>query len=109
MWTKAVLISNLFSPSALQIDFAHHALESVRIVDNMQDGLGIIYSDLYSSGGVNTVRNCEFSNNRGSGVSLKQLGLKIFGKYLFLTFWWHMSVKPVLEHRYVKTTFHFRP
>lgn len=73
-------IFNTFPPSALQIDFARHALESVRIVDNLQDGLGIIYSDLYTSGGVNTVRNCEFSNNRGSGVSLKQLGLKIYGK-----------------------------
>ncbi|XP_034245120.1 protein bark beetle isoform X3 [Thrips palmi] len=70
--------TNAFKP-ALQIDFARHALESVRIVDNLQDGLGIIYSDLYTSGGVNTVRNCEFSNNRGSGVSLKQLGLKIYG------------------------------
>lgn len=67
--------------SALQIDFARHALESVRVVDNLQDGLGIIYSDLYTSGGVNTVRNCEFSNNRGSGVSLKQLGLKIIGMF----------------------------
>lgn len=69
--------TNSFKP-ALQIDFARHPLEYVRVVDNRQDGLGIIYSDLYSSG-LKKIQNCEFSNNQGSGVSLKQLGIQILG------------------------------
>lgn len=73
--------SNLFKP-ALQIDFARHSLESVKIANNYHDGLGIIYSDLYGSDAINTVRNSEFSNNRGSGISFKQLGLKIYGSVI---------------------------
>ncbi|KAL0880639.1 hypothetical protein ABMA27_001864 [Loxostege sticticalis] len=69
--------SNAFKP-ALQVDFARHGLESVKISNNYHDGLGILYSDLYSSDAVNTVRNSEFSNNRGSGISFKQLGLKVY-------------------------------
>jgi hypothetical protein len=49
-------------------------------VNNLQDGLGVLYSDLYSSGVANTVKNSEFSSNRGNGISFKQLGLKISGK-----------------------------
>jgi hypothetical protein len=66
--------------TALQVDFSRHALENVRIVNNLQDGLGVLYSDLYSSGVANTVKNSEFSSNRGNGISFKQLGLKISGK-----------------------------
>ncbi|KAG7306290.1 hypothetical protein JYU34_008890 [Plutella xylostella] len=73
--------SNLFKP-ALQIDFARHSLESVKIANNYHDGLGIIYSDLYGSDAVNTVRNSEFSNNKGSGISFKQLGLKVYGSVI---------------------------
>ena len=68
--------TNSFKP-ALQIDFARHSLEGVKVVDNLQDGLGILYSDIYSADAVNTVRNSDFSNNRGSGISFKQLGLRI--------------------------------
>ncbi|GLH02202.1 LOW QUALITY PROTEIN: Protein bark beetle [Gryllus bimaculatus] len=70
--------TNAFKP-ALQIDFSRHALEAIRVVDNLQDGLGIVYSDLFSRDVANTVKNSEFSNNRGSGISFKQLGLKISG------------------------------
>ncbi|XP_014255547.1 protein bark beetle [Cimex lectularius] len=70
--------TNEFKP-ALQIDFSRHTMENVRLIDNAHDGLGIVYSDIYSTGGSNTVKNCEFSNNKGSGVGFKQLGLRISG------------------------------
>ncbi|KAK6621229.1 hypothetical protein RUM43_011535 [Polyplax serrata] len=73
--------TNLFKP-ALQIDFSRHSLENVRVVSNAYDGLGVIYSDLYSSGASNTVRNSEFSSNRGNGISFKQLGLTVIGSTL---------------------------
>ncbi|XP_052754555.1 protein bark beetle isoform X2 [Galleria mellonella] len=73
--------SNAFKP-ALQMDFSRHGLESVKIINNYHDGLGILYSDLYGSDAVNTVRNSEFSNNRGSGISFKQLGLKVYGSVI---------------------------
>lgn len=62
---------------ALQIDFSRHSLDSVRIIDNLQDGLGILYSDIYSVNALNTVRNSDFSQNGGSGISFKQLGMEI--------------------------------
>ena len=68
-----------FYLSALQVDLSRHALENVRLIDNAHDGLGIIYSDIFVTGQANTVKNCEFSNNRGSGVSFKQLGTRIIG------------------------------
>lgn len=68
--------TNSFKP-ALQIDFARHSLEGVKVMNNLQDGLGILYSDIYSAYAVNTARNSEFSNNRGNGISFKQLGLQI--------------------------------
>ncbi|XP_011303311.1 uncharacterized protein bark isoform X1 [Fopius arisanus] len=68
--------TNSFKP-ALQIDFARHSLEGVKVTNNLQDGLGIIYSDIYSADAVNTVKNSDFSGNRGSGISFKQLGLRI--------------------------------
>ncbi|XP_046962256.1 protein bark beetle [Vanessa cardui] len=73
--------SNSFKP-ALQIDFARHSLESVKIANNYHDGLGILYSDLYGSDAINTVRNSEFSNNKGSGISFKQLGLKVYSSVI---------------------------
>lgn len=69
--------TNTFKP-ALQMDFARHNLENVRIVNNLQDGLGVVYSDIYG-GSTNNVKNSEFSMNRGSGISLKQLGLRVQG------------------------------
>lgn len=68
--------TNSFKP-ALQIDFSRHSLEELKINNNLQDGLGIIYSDIYSADAINTVDTCDFSYNRGSGISFKQLGLKI--------------------------------
>ncbi|KAL7298469.1 hypothetical protein TKK_0008256 [Trichogramma kaykai] len=68
--------TNSFKP-ALQIDFARHSLEGVKVMSNLQDGLGVLYSDIYSADAVNMVRNSDFSNNGGSGVSFKQLGLRI--------------------------------
>ncbi|XP_023246946.1 protein bark beetle [Copidosoma floridanum] len=65
-----------FKP-ALQIDFARHSLEGVRVVNNLHDGLGVLYADIYSADAVNAVRNSDFSNNGASGVSFKQLGLHI--------------------------------
>ncbi|CAG2056497.1 unnamed protein product [Timema podura] len=54
--------------SALQVDLCRHALENVRVINNLQDGLGVLYSDLYSAGAANLVKNSEFSYNRGSGI-----------------------------------------
>ncbi|XP_031833217.2 C-type lectin domain-containing protein bark beetle [Nomia melanderi] len=68
--------TNSFKP-ALQIDFAKHSLDSVKVIGNLQDGLGILYSDIYSADAINTVRNSEFSQNGGSGISFKQLGMEI--------------------------------
>ncbi|XP_012253572.2 protein bark beetle isoform X3 [Athalia rosae] len=68
--------TNALKP-ALQIDFARHSMDGIKVVENLQDGLGILYSDIYSADAVNTVRNSDFSNNRGSGISFKQLGLKV--------------------------------
>lgn len=49
----------------------------MRVIDNLQDGLGVLYSDIYSVDAVNTVRNSDFSQNGGSGISFKQLGMEI--------------------------------
>lgn len=62
---------------ALQIDFARHSLDGVKVTDNLQDGLGVLYSDIYSADAINTVTNCDFSHNGGSGISFKQLGMRI--------------------------------
>lgn len=68
--------TNTFKP-ALQIDFARHSLDGVKVINNLQDGLGVLYSDIYSADAVNTVKNSDFTGNRGSGMSFKQLGLRI--------------------------------
>ncbi|KAF5304533.1 hypothetical protein FQA39_LY09584 [Lamprigera yunnana] len=73
--------TNYMKP-ALQIDFAHHNFESIKIVDNLHHGLGIMYSDIYTSDSVNIVKNSEFSRNKGAGISFKQLGLKVHGSIL---------------------------
>ncbi|KAF5303544.1 hypothetical protein FQR65_LT08145 [Abscondita terminalis] len=73
--------TNYFKP-ALQIDFAHHNFESIRVVDNFYDGLGVMYSDIYTSDSVNIVKNSEFSRNKGAGISFKQLGLKVYGSVI---------------------------
>ncbi|BES98492.1 Scavenger receptor cysteine-rich domain [Nesidiocoris tenuis] len=70
--------TNEFKP-ALQVDVSKHTLENVKLINNAHDGLGIVYSDIFSPGVANTVKNCEFSGNKGSGISFKQAGLKITG------------------------------
>ena len=70
--------TNVFKP-AIQMDFARHNLDHVRVVDNLHDGLGIIYSDVFGGGATNNIKNCEFSGNHGNGISLKQLGLQVQG------------------------------
>ncbi|XP_017774038.1 PREDICTED: protein bark beetle isoform X2 [Nicrophorus vespilloides] len=66
---------------ALQIDFARHNFENIKVTNNYHDGLGIMYSDIYAES-VNVVKNSEFSNNRGAGISFKQLGLKVSGSLI---------------------------
>lgn len=63
--------------TALQIDFARHSLDGIKLVNNLQDGLGVLYSDIYSADAINTVTNSDFSQNGGSGISFKQLGMRI--------------------------------
>ncbi|KAL1117916.1 hypothetical protein AAG570_004229, partial [Ranatra chinensis] len=70
--------TNEFKP-ALQVDLSRHSLENVRLIENAHDGLGVIYSDIFANGLANTVKNCEFRDNHGSGISFKQVGLKITG------------------------------
>ncbi|XP_034471844.1 protein bark beetle [Drosophila innubila] len=73
--------TNAFKP-AVQMDHARHNLENVRVVNNLQDGLGIIYADIYAGKSVNNIKNSEFSSNRGSGISFKQLDFRISGSII---------------------------
>nr|XP_022906031.1 protein bark beetle isoform X1 [Onthophagus taurus] len=73
--------TNSFKP-ALQMDFAKHNFENIRIRDNFHDGLGIMYSDIYTEDSVNVVKDSEFINNKGAGISFKQLGLKVYGSLI---------------------------
>ncbi|KAF2901827.1 hypothetical protein ILUMI_04359, partial [Ignelater luminosus] len=73
--------TNSFKP-ALQMDFAHHNFESIKVVDNFHDGLGIMYSDIYTTDSVNIIKNSEFSRNKGAGISFKQLGLRVHGSLI---------------------------
>ncbi|XP_030745583.1 protein bark beetle isoform X2 [Sitophilus oryzae] len=66
-----------FKP-ALQLDFARQNFENIRIVDNYFHGLGILYSNIYTDDSVNIIKNSEFLNNKGAGISLKQLGLMLY-------------------------------
>lgn len=75
-----VYLTRISCISALQIDLNRHVLENIRLSDNIDDGLGVIYSDLYSLGVSNIIKNCEIKNNEGSGISIKQFGLKVAGK-----------------------------
>ncbi|XP_049764444.1 protein bark beetle [Schistocerca cancellata] len=63
----------------LQVDLWRHAMESIRVENSLQDGLGVIYSDLYSTGAARTVKNSEFRSNHGNGISIRQFGLKVSG------------------------------
>lgn len=102
--------TNTFKP-AVQMDFARHNLENVRIVNNLHDGLGIIYSDIYG-GSINNVKNSEFANNRGSGISLKQLGLRVHGSIIKDNLGSginHDSVISAIEQRELAGWFHLSP
>ncbi|XP_025830817.1 protein bark beetle [Agrilus planipennis] len=70
--------TNSFKP-ALQIDFAHHNFENIRVINNYYDGFGVTYSDIYTMDSVNAVKSSEFSFNKGAGISFKQLGLRVHG------------------------------
>lgn len=65
-----------FKP-ALQLDFARQNFANIKITGNFYHGLGIMYSDIFSES-VNIIKNSEFSNNRGAGIHLKQLGLNLY-------------------------------
>ena len=69
--------TNSFKP-ALQLDFARQNFENIRITDNFHDGLGVMYSDIYTEDTINTVKNSEFARNKGAGISFKQLGLEVY-------------------------------
>lgn len=73
--------TNVFKP-AVQMDFARHNFDHVKVIQNLHDGLGVIYSDIFAGGTVNNVRNSEFSDNLGNGISLKQLGLQVQGSII---------------------------
>lgn len=69
--------TSTFKP-ALQIDFARQNFENIKVSNNFYHGMGVMYADLYS-GDVNVVKNSVFSNNKGAGISFKQLSFNIFG------------------------------
>jgi hypothetical protein len=73
--------TNIFKP-AIQLDFARQNFEYIRVVENLHDGLGIIYSDIFSGTSINNIKNGEFSDNHGNGISLKQLGLQVHGSII---------------------------
>ncbi|XP_055547714.1 protein bark beetle isoform X2 [Wyeomyia smithii] len=104
-------MTNTFKP-ALQMDFARHNLDSIRVVENLQDGLGVIYSDIFAGSSVNNIKNSEFSANRGNGISIKQLGLKVHGSIIKdnrgsgIT---HDSVVSAMEQREITSWFNMVP
>ena len=63
--------------AAVQADFSHHVFEHLEIRDNYQDGLGILYSDIYYPDHVNFIKNSLFAGNRRHGISFRQLGMRI--------------------------------
>ena len=65
-----------FQP-AVRIDFHHHVLDRLRLVNNDHDGLGIMYSDIYYPERIPSLKNSHMSMNRGHGVSLRSLGLQM--------------------------------
>ncbi|XP_050298201.1 protein bark beetle isoform X2 [Anthonomus grandis grandis] len=69
--------TNTFKP-ALQLDFAKQNFENIRIIDNFYHGLGVMFSNIYTDDSVNIIKNSEFLNNKGSGISLKQLGFTLY-------------------------------
>lgn len=68
--------TSTFKP-ALQLDFARQNFENIKVSNNNYHGLGVMYADIYTES-VNTIKNSEFSNNKGAGVTLKQLGMTLY-------------------------------
>ncbi|XP_055636056.1 protein bark beetle isoform X2 [Toxorhynchites rutilus septentrionalis] len=104
-------MTDTFKP-ALQMDFARHNLDSIRVVENLQDGLGVIYSDIYAGSSVNNIKNSEFASNRGNGISIKQLGLKIHGSIIRDNRGFginHDSVLAAMEQREITSWFNMVP
>jgi Scavenger receptor cysteine-rich domain len=65
-----------FQP-AVRIDFHHHVLDRLRLVNNDFDGMGVMYSDIYYPERIPSIKNSEFSSNRGHGISLRSLGVQL--------------------------------
>ncbi|XP_050714917.1 protein bark beetle-like isoform X5 [Eriocheir sinensis] len=67
-----------FKP-ALQIDFHHHVIQDVEVRNNLQDGVGVMYSNQYAitNPSARVFQGCTFSGNRRHGITLKQLGVNI--------------------------------
>ncbi|KAK4322844.1 hypothetical protein Pmani_006428 [Petrolisthes manimaculis] len=67
-----------FKP-ALQIDFHRHVIQDVEVRGNIQDGVGIIYTDQYAIANpeARVFRSCSFTRNGRHGVSLRQLGVNM--------------------------------
>ncbi|XP_055386247.1 protein bark beetle [Condylostylus longicornis] len=62
--------------AAIQLDFARHNFDNIRVINNLHDGMSVIYSHIFTDN-VNNVKDSEFSHNNGNGISLKQLGLMV--------------------------------
>jgi len=65
--------------SALRVDIYRHVFENILVHDNAGDGLGVVFSDLYYPENIANVKNANFSGNRGNGIVLLSLGLKLTG------------------------------
>lgn len=65
-----------FQP-ALRIDFHHHVLDRLRLVNNDHDGLGLMYSDMYYPERIPSLKNSVISANRGHGISMRSLGIRL--------------------------------
>ena len=61
----------------VQADFSHHVFQNLEIRDNYQDGLGILYSDIFFPDQVNFIKNSLFAGNKRHGISFRQLGMII--------------------------------
>lgn len=77
-----ILLRLVFLSIALQIDFHHHVIQDVEIRNNLQDGVGVVYSDQYAivNPSARVFHSCTFSGNRRHGITLKQLGVNITSK-----------------------------
>ena len=63
----------------IQADFSHHVFENIEVSDNDQDGMGVMYSDIYYPDHVNFIKNSVISRNKRHGLSFRQLGMRVEG------------------------------